>query len=114
METTISDDFNAIMDALADKPAIDEAALISLSAEIKALSVKCQNTGLFDHSRERYEEFVAHIETNEPEDKWLINSWAWLMNRIVEAPFGILMHGAVVLCIPIVAKYLPNNEEQES
>ena len=108
MEATISDDFKAILNSLEEFSEINEAALISVSDKITALSEKCVKTQLFVHSKDKFDDFVMNIEATDAVDKRLINSWSWLMNRIVYAPTSYHIRGAVVLCVPLVAKYLPN------
>ncbi|MEW4396961.1 hypothetical protein ABZR34_31200 [Pseudomonas paraeruginosa] len=86
------------------------AALVDNSENIRALAEICQQTGVFKRGQAAFAEFKKHLEESTPSEHRLVESWSWLLGRIVNAPTTLHMHGAVRLCVPLVALYLPLNE----
>lgn len=84
------------------------AALVAQAEKIRIISHACENTGLFARSASKFEEFKVELESTTEPDKLLVHAWQWFLNRIVEAPTRLHMIGAVRLCLPLVAHYLPN------
>lgn len=81
--------------------------LIKNSDDIRTLAEICRQTGVFEHSQAKFAEFKQHLEESTPPEERLVKSWAWLLDRIVHSPTTLHMRGAVRLCVPLVALYLP-------
>lgn len=84
------------------------AVLIAQAEQIRVIAKACESTGLFAHSAGKFEKFKADLDSSTEPEKRLVEAWKWLLNRIVEAPTRFHMIGAVRLCLPLVARYLPN------
>ena len=99
----------AILDALDGADTIEAlmAGLLVQAARIRSLSEACQQTGLFDHAQTQFADFKSELEASTTPAQRLPTSWLWLLDRIVAAPTRIHMRGAVRLCLPLVASYLP-------
>lgn len=83
------------------------AALLVQAEKIRIISQACENTGLFARSASKFEEFKAELESTTEPDRRLLQAWQWFLNRMVESPTRLHMIGAVRLCVPLVACYLP-------
>lgn len=106
----LRDQMTELFNRFGDVEVVTHDMLVAQADTIRDISAKCRETGLFKHSREQFDEFVAAIEADTaPEDR-LEHSWTWLMNRIVAAPTSLHMNGAIVLTMPIVERYLPAEE----
>jgi hypothetical protein len=81
--------------------------LIEYRDDIQALAEICRQTGVFERSKASFEEFKLHLEESTPPEERLAKSWVWLLDRIVNSPTTLHMRGAVRLCVPLVALYLP-------
>lgn len=99
----------AIFDTLPDEAT--EADIIALAHQFKDLARLCERTELFKRSQERYQSFKEEFEENSEHSK-LMQAWIWLINRIAQAPTSYHMQGAVVLCVPLVAEFLPEGNQQ--
>ena len=83
------------------------STLIQNGDDIRALAEICRQTGVFEHSHAKFAEFKQHLEDSTPPEERLVKSWTWLLDRIVHSPTTLNMRGAVRLCVPLVALYLP-------
>src|SRR3990167_1214124 len=83
------------------------STLIQNGDDIRALAETCRQTGVFEHSHAKFAEFKQHLEDSTPPEERLVKSWTWLLDRIVHSPTTLHMRGAVRLCVPLVALYLP-------
>lgn len=85
--------------------------LIKHSEQIRSLSNLCEKTGLFGYSVKQLAEFKAQLEADTPPEQRLVKSWYSLLTQIVFAPTRLHRRGAVRLCIPLVANYLPPQQQ---
>lgn len=101
---------NALLDDMGDAESDDDlqVALVAHAEKIRTISKACEDTGLFSKSVSQFEDFKAELESTTVPDKRLVKAWIWFLNRIVEAPTRLHMMGAVRLCVPLVACYLPS------
>ncbi|MBA1889931.1 hypothetical protein HLX92_27855, partial [Escherichia coli] len=86
--------------------------LLEQAELIHTISDKCQSTGLFLDSQVRFNQFVQEIEADDNVEDRLLHAWCWVMDRIVKAPTSFHMDGAVILTMPLVARYLPPVERE--
>ena len=102
-----------MMDLLDSLPEdFSEADLIEKADQIREISCRAENSELFKSSQEQYKAFLADMENDTPENERLMCSWTWLMSRITQAPTSFHLHTAVLLCMPMVAKFLPKSSQQ--
>lgn len=85
--------------------------LIKHSEQIRSLSNLCEKTGLFGYSAKKLSELKAQLEADTPPEQRLVKSWHCLLTQIVFAPTRLHRRGAVRLCIPLVANYLPPQQQ---
>lgn len=82
-------------------------ALIEQAEKIRAIANACEKTEIFSLGVKQTQEFKAVLEAEIQPEQRLQKSWLWVLDRIVSAPTALHMRGAVRLCMPIVASYLP-------
>lgn len=83
------------------------SALIEKSQDIRGLADICRQTVIFERSQAKFAEFKQELEVSTPSELRLVKSWTWLLDRIANSPTTLHMRGAVRLCVPLVAFYLP-------
>ena len=103
----LRDQMTELFNRFGDVDVVTRDMLVAQADMIRDIGAKCRETGLFKHSQEQFDEFVAAIEADTPPEDRLVHSWTWLMNRIVQAPTSLHMNGAIVLTMPLVERYLP-------
>lgn len=108
----IRDDMTKLFDAFGDAQEVTREMLLEQAELIHTISDKCQSTGLFLDSQARFNQFVQEIEADDKVEDRLLHAWCWVIDRIVKAPTSFHMDGAVILTMPLVAKYLPPVERE--
>lgn len=108
----IRDYMTKLFDALGDTEEVTREKLLEQAELIHIISGKCQSTGLFLDSQDRFNQFVKEIETDNKVEDRLLHAWYWLLDRVVKAPTSFHMDGAVILTMPLVAKYLPEKKPE--
>lgn len=107
-------DIDAMVEALFEQFGDDEsdsavhAVLIAQAEQIRVIARACESTGLFACSIGKFEAYQAGFESSTKPDERLVKAWQWFLIRVVDAPTRFHMIGAVRLCLPLVARYLPN------
>lgn len=86
--------------------------LIANADSIRTIAGAYRKTGLFERAAGKYAEFKADIESDTPPEGRLLYSWKLLLNRMGNAPTGLHLVGAIRLILPLVADYLPAEDEQ--
>ncbi len=108
----IRDYMTKLFDAFGDVEEVTREMLLEQAELIHTISDKCQSTGLFLDSQVRFNQFVQEIEADDKVEDRLLHAWCWVMDRIVKAPTSFHMDGAVILTMPLVARYLPPVEQE--
>nr|WP_254155536.1 hypothetical protein [Salmonella enterica] len=108
----IRDYMTKLFDAFGDAQEVTREMLQEQAELIHTISDKCQSTGLFLDSQARFNQFVQEIEADDKVEDRLLHAWCWVIDRIVKAPTSFHMDGAVILTMPLVAKYLPPVERE--
>ncbi|MDV0844686.1 hypothetical protein [Klebsiella quasipneumoniae] len=109
----IRDQMRMLLEALGKLDAVTRDQLIEQSDLIRAISKKCQSSGLYLDFEPRISQLVDKIEADSKIDDRLMYAWNWCMSVIVSAPSAFLCEGAAILTMPLVAKYLPEPTEPE-
>jgi len=84
--------------------------LIAEAATIRSIARAYRATPLFQRAADQYALIKSDIERDVAPESRLLHAWQWLMDRMSSAPSGIHMVGAIRLCLPLVADYLPADE----
>ncbi|HBZ1607909.1 TPA: hypothetical protein MJG46_24150, partial [Klebsiella pneumoniae] len=108
----IRDYMTKLFEAFGDVEEVTREMLLEQAELIHTISDKCQSTGLFLDSQVRFNQFVQEIEADDNVEDRLLHAWCWVMDRIVKAPTSFHMDGAVILTMPLVARYLPPVERE--
>lgn len=108
----IRDYMTKLFDAFGNTEKVTREMLLEQAELIHTISDKCQKTGLFLDSQVRFNQFVQEIEADDKVEDRLLHAWCWVMDRIVKAPTSFHMDGAVILTMPLVARYLPPFERE--
>ncbi|EEB8902898.1 hypothetical protein GJ49_24350, partial [Salmonella enterica subsp. enterica serovar Typhimurium] len=108
----IRDYMTKLFDAFGDVEEVTREMLLEQAELIHTISDKCQSTGLFLDSQVRFNQFVQEIEADDKVEDRLLHAWCWVIDRIVKAPTSFHMDGAVILTMPLVARYLPPVERE--
>lgn len=70
---------------------------------IRSIADDARGTGLFDKSREQYDEFRKTVLKDEQSvEQNVVNAYLWVLDRIVNSPTQLHMQSSVLLCMPIV------------
>ncbi|HBX5338676.1 TPA: hypothetical protein MH415_28120, partial [Klebsiella pneumoniae] len=108
----IRDYMTKLFEAFGDPEEVTREMLLGQAELIHTISDKCQSTGLFLDSQKRFNQFVQEIEADNKVEDRLLHAWCWVLDRIVKAPTSFHMDGAVILTMPLVARYLPPVERE--
>ncbi|MBC8951297.1 hypothetical protein Xets_04104 [Xenorhabdus sp. TS4] len=108
----IRDYMTKLFDAIGDTKEVTREMLLDQAELIHTISDKCQSTGLFLDSQAHFNQFIQEIEADDKVEDRLLHAWCWLLDRIVKAPTSFHMDGAVILTMPLVARYLPPVERE--
>ncbi len=108
----IRDYMTKLFEAFGDPEEVTREMLLGQAELIHTISDKCQSTGLFLDSQKRFNQFVREIEADDKVEDRLLHAWCWVLDRIVKAPTSFHMDGAVILTMPLVARYLPPVERE--
>ena len=109
----IRDQMRMLLEALGKHDAVTRDLLIEHSDLIRAISKKCQSSGLYLAFEPRIRQVAQKIEADHKADDRLMYVWNWCMQLIVSARSQFQRDGAIILTIPLVAKYLPETTELE-
>lgn len=109
----IRDQMRMLLEALGKHDAVTRDLLIEHSDLIRAISKKCQSSGLYLDFEPRIRQVAQKIEADHKADDRLMYVWNWCMQLIVSARSQFQRDGAIILTIPLVAKYLPETTELE-
>jgi hypothetical protein len=82
-------------------------ALLAQAERLRALGAACERTQVFQRSAAQVAAFQVALEAEHaPEDR-LLAAWLHFLDRAAEAPTNLHRLGTVRLCLPLVARYLP-------
>lgn len=101
-----------LFEAFGDAEDVTREMLLEQAALIHTISDKCKSSGLFKDNQVRFNQFVQEIEADDKVEDRLFHAWCWMVDRIVKAPTSLHMEGAVILTMPLVARYLPPVERE--
>ncbi|MDH1403732.1 hypothetical protein [Pseudomonas sp. GD03730] len=90
------------------------AALLAQADLIRSISQACEQTGLYERSKAKVDEFAIELTDKLETDRHLVHAWLWLLDRIACAPTHFHAVASVRLCMPLVARYLPSPASQAS
>ncbi|BAW27501.1 hypothetical protein [Pseudomonas putida] len=115
----IEDQVGELFDALEGLPedVTNEAlhaALLAQSDKIRAIADACERTRIYLRAKGQVDEFAGEIEATQPPEGRLVAAWLWLLGRMAGAPTFFHTIGAVRLCMPLVARFLPAPAAQAS
>lgn len=111
MSTTVDIDaqVSLLLERL-DNTETDAQLLAGLCAQaplVRQVAAACQQTAAFTRSAAQFAAFQVELEADHAADERLLAAWLHFLDRIVSAPTRLHMIGAVRLCLPLVAQYLP-------
>lgn len=92
---------------------ITREMLLERAALIREISDLCKQTGQFQHASDQVAEFIKIIDDDPRVEDKLVHAWIYLLDRVASAPLKSLVDGAVILIMPIVEHYLPDDEIKE-
>jgi len=107
-------DLFASMDGLPDDHQALNDALLAQAGLIRSISQACEQTGLYERSKAKVDEFAIELTDKLEADRHLVHAWLWLLDRIACAPTHFHAVASVRLCMPLVARYLPPPASQAS
>lgn len=100
---------NTLLDRL-DNTGTDAQLLERLSAEaplLREIAAACEQTSLFRRASDQFAAFKAELEGEFAAEDRLLESWLHFLETVIQAPTTLHRLGAVRLCLPLVAIYLP-------
>lgn len=110
-ETSIAEDWNAICEIIEESEVAGIAFLYPLSREINALAAKCATTKVYMQETAKVEAMIASIEADmEEREQRLTYMWNWIVNKLDLAPTVLHARVVLIMCLPIMARYLPEVE----
>jgi hypothetical protein len=111
MSTTVDIDaqVSLLLERL-DNTETDAQLLAGLCAQaplVRQIATACIQTPAYVGSAAQVAAFQVELEADHTEDERLLAAWLHFLDRIISAPTRLHMIGAVRLCLPLVAQYLP-------
>lgn len=104
----------AAMEGVPDENQAQNDALLAQAGLIRSIATACEQTGLYENSKAKVDEFAIELTEKLETDRHLVHAWLWLLDRIACAPTHFHAVASVRLCMPIVARYLPPAASQAS
>lgn len=74
---------------------------------IREIATACEQTSLFRRATDKYAAFKADLEADFAAEDRLLESWLHFLQSVINAPTTLHRLGAVRICLPLVAAYLP-------
>lgn len=93
-----------------DNTETDAQLLAGLCAQaplVRQVAAACEQTDLFTRSAAQFAAFQVELEAEHAADERLLAAWLHFLDRLISAPTRLHLIGAVRLCLPLVAHYLP-------
>lgn len=81
--------------------------LLAQAERLRTLGAVCEQTNLFSRSAEQFAAFQIQLEVDYEPAERLLAAWVHFLDRAAGAQNNLLRRAAVLLCLPLVARYLP-------
>ncbi len=89
-----------------------QAALIAQADKLRATADACRATALYKGGRKKREEFKADLDKEVPAERRMLLAFLHLVERVDAAPLFIMALAASILILPVVADYLPAENQK--
>lgn len=88
-----------------------EEEVLKHSDLIKEFGDWCREREIYVEYKQKAEEFKTHLKEVTPKEEWILKTYGYLLNRIVNAPFQIVADGSVIMIMPIMADLVREKED---